>query len=158
MQMNEYLPEDIPEDVDLKYVCGSCMYLAAALYRVTGWPISVALCDNTPEAYIDHAWVSDAPSLMMFDINGVYPESRNSFIFNETVTLTGLTERELLDLTRKTSGHTITQSDWDANVVGALKVAEQYFKPQIEQAAAYKKLSSAPRAKPRHDHTSQPGM
>lgn len=157
MQLTEYLPSDIPEDVDLKYVCGSCMYLAAALNRLTGWPISVALCDNTPEAYIDHAWISDAPSLMMFDINGLYPEERNSFIFHETVTLTKLTERELLDLTRKTSGQTISQDDWDANVEEALIIVNRYFKPQVDRAAAYKK-SFIPRAKKRYDPGIEPGM
>lgn len=159
MQMTHYLPEDIPEEVDLKYVCGSCMYLAAALNRTTGWPISVSLSDDTPQAYIEHAWVADAPSKLMFDINGVYPDWQNSFDHPDNVIVTGLTERQLLELTRKTSGHVIPQDDWDGHVDEALEVAERYFSAQVKEATAYK-LAQAPAASRRRsvDTDIEPGL
>lgn len=144
MKMTEYIPDNIPEEVDLKYVCGSCMYLAAALNRTTGWPISVALSDDTPQAYIEHAWVADAPSALMFDINGVYPEWRNSFDHPDNVIVTGLSERQLLELTRKTSGHVIPQDDWDGHVEEALAVADTYFSAQVKEAASYMASAAKP--------------
>lgn len=156
MQMTQYIPEDIPEEVDLKYVCGSCMYLAAALNRTTGWPISVSLSDDTPNAYIEHAWVADEPSKLMFDINGVYPDWKNSFDHPGNVIVKGLNERQLLELTRKTSGHVIPRDDWDDRVAEALRVAETYFGTQIKEAAAYNAHLSAPA--PRRRAHALPGL
>lgn len=159
MQMTQYIPEDIPEEVDLKYVCGSCMYLAAALNRTTGWPISVFLSDDTPQAYIEHAWVADAPGALMFDINGVYPDYQNSFDHPDNVLVTGLTERQLLELTRKTSGHVIPQDDWDGHVVEALAVAQRYFSVQVKEAAAYRLAQApAPARRRSFDTETEPGL
>lgn len=131
----EYMPEDIPDLIDEMYVCGRCMYLAAALNRVIHWPISVSLSDDTDKAYIEHAWVANEADSMMFDINGCYPDKRNSFIFPDSAVVTGLTEDELFSLTIKTSGRDMLRADWDAEVADALVIVDQYFKTQVAIAA-----------------------
>lgn len=143
---------EIPDDIDDLYVAGNCMYLAAALNRLIGWPICVALDSDSPEAFIDHTWVANPAIAMMFDINGCYPESRNSFIFPDTVLVTDLDEAGLLDLTRKTSGHAIPQEEWDARVAEALVVVDEHFASQVVFAKSLGPVAKVvPPTKSRHD-------
>jgi DNA-binding protein len=72
---------------------------------------------------------------MMFDINGCYSEDRNSFISNDTVILTDLSEEALFKLTIKTSGKDISKADWDAEVSDALVIIGQYFQTPISMAS-----------------------
>ena len=129
-----YTPENIPDDIDLMYTCGRCMYLAAALHRSIGWPISVVLNDGTDDAYIDHAWVYNPADAMMFDINGCYPESRNGFITQGSVVMADLSEDELFHLTMKTSGRPMARVEWDAEVDDALVMVDQFFRSQVAMA------------------------
>lgn len=122
-----------PDHIDEKYAYGSCMYLAAALNRVIGWPIRVVMSDDTDRAFIAHAWVVNDASGMMFDVNGCYPESMNGWIGVDPVII-DLTESDLLALTRKTSGHSIPRQEWDADVAEALLVIQQHFGSQVEIA------------------------
>lgn len=134
-KISEYIPGDIPEDIDQMYSCGRCMYLATALNRTIGWPISVALNDGSDDAYIDHAWISNPEDGMMFDINGCYPEVRNSYVVPGSVVLTNLSADELFDLTIKTSGSPMSKAAWDAEVDDALVIVDQFFRSQAVMTA-----------------------
>jgi len=134
--------QGVPEEIDELYAYGRCMYLAAALNRLIGWPIRVATGD-TPNAYIEHAWVCHDQSGMMFDIGGCYLELRNGWIGPDTVLLSNLSEGELLEVTRRTSGHAIPRAEWDAEVEQALAVVETHLRPQVSLAMSLGQSSGA---------------
>lgn len=120
----------VPDEVDERYAYGKCMYLAAALNRTLGWPIRVATSDS-PDAYIEHAWVAHDQSGMMFDIGGCYLETRNGWISPSTVLLSNFNEDDLLKLTRRTSGHALPKAEWDIEVEKAIVVLKAYLRPHV---------------------------
>ena len=118
------------EDID-SYVSGKCMYLAGAIHRKFGWDISLTI--DFPEdkgCYIGHAWAVNPINGYCVDIDGSYPLERNGWIAVYSEVKNGLNEKQLFEITEKTSGRPLSQEEWENDILEATQVLEKYLIPK----------------------------
>lgn len=126
----------LSEDEVESFVCGRCMYLAAAVHRLTGWPIE-ASTDPACAVYaetVSHAWCRNSETDDCIDIDGAYPIERSSWLFPRNRHVTNLDEDALLALVRLNSPG-LTLAEWNADVELALPVARDYVLPLVRAGA-----------------------
>lgn len=119
---------NLPESTVEAYVCGKCMYLAAALHRRYGFEIQLALADpGSPHAYIEHAWVIEPNTGNLIDIDGQYPEHKNGWLGPTDQRVTGLNEAMLKEWVVATATRPLPQTEWDLAVEEAEQLLLNHF-------------------------------
>ena len=120
--------KDLPEELNEQYVCGKCMYLAAALHRRFGFPIEVCVeVPGTPHAYVGHAWVVDPATGDVIDIDGQYPASANGWLHPAAEHRQGLDEKDLFALITSTCYQPFEDGEWEQAVADAQAVIDQHL-------------------------------
>lgn len=116
------------------FVCGKCMYLAAALHRVRGWEIQAVIepAEGQYPPWVGHAWCVDPSTGHCVDIDGAYPPDRNGWIRPDNELVLGLDEASLRQLTLAGASQPFTLEQWNREVLGTLKVVQAYLLPRLE--------------------------
>ncbi len=123
-----FLFKDLPAELNEHYVCGHCMYLAAALHRRYGFPIEVCVEEpGTAHAFVGHAWVVDPATGDVIDIDGQYPATANGWLHPAAEHRQGMDEKALYALVASTATRPFEDKEWELAVADALTVLDQYL-------------------------------
>lgn len=102
----------VPADIIEKYSCGCCMWLAAAIHNLMGWPMEAILQRDLDTVWIVHAWVL-APNGSRVDILGF--DGADDFI-GAAQTIESLSVEDVVRLTRRLDTAAIESAARDAQL------------------------------------------
>lgn len=127
-----------------EYVYEKSIYLAAALHRLYGWEIQVALTGEDKRT-IGHAWCVPAGVEKYIDIEGVHDASANGWVSYDDELVQGLTDESLMKLSASVSDLPDGLDEWNAKVDSAAEVAKSYLIPIIGDLSEFTIERSLPR-------------